>query len=1397
MLVAIKPSNKFGSIFRYIILNRKSKKIKCILKEDVNIELDKEKYFDEKFSEFQVEFVKPLPLKKEIKFIWPQIVEEVNKKFTYLNGWLSRAELQVNERNIITIKVEGKVAWKSLNDTRVKKYLINRISYYLDREIKIEIKNGDFLKSLPESKPDLNRIKKKKVNKTDKKKRGKHKSGSDTNIILGNRIRTEEITPIEEVKHEGQGVVIKGEVFNLEERVTRRGKYLYIFAVTDRSSSITCKFFIDDKSDLKSTLNNEDWVMVKGRVQFDTYSNEIVIMCNSIEKTEAEVRVDTADDKRIELHLHTKMSALDSVVDVEKVIERAAEWGHSAIAITDHGVVQAYPDAYQAGKKHNIKILYGLEAYMVDDGEPIILNPPDVSLESATFVVFDLETTGLNKFKNEIIEIGAVKVKSGKVIDEFSSFVKPGESIPNKITELTGITNEMVSRAPDIEGVIGDFLEFIDGSILVAHNADFDYGFLQVALKKTGQGDISYPVLDTLTLSRALLPDLSNHKLNTLARHLNVRLDNHHRAVEDARATSEIFINFLSNIKNEGIETVPGINRLSTKINWRELPTYHTVIFAKNKQGLKDIYRLVSESHLNYFYRKPRILKSHLIQCRKNLIIGSACEAGQLYRSIINNKPYREIIKIASFYDYLEIQPTGNNKFLVGNKVESIDELEKINYQIYKLGKKLNKPVVATCDVHFLDPEDDIYRKVLQAGQGYDEAEEQAPLYFRTTNEMLEEFSYLGKKAAREVVIENPAKISDQIEELKPLPDGLFAPEIEGANDQIRKMTYQRAHELYGDPLPSIIEERLEKELKAIIDNGYAVIYLISHKLVKKSLEDGYLVGSRGSVGSSLVATMCEITEVNPLPPHYRCPRCKQVEFVNDENTGVGADLPDKNCPHCGTRYVKDGFDIPFEVFMGFEGDKVPDIDLNFSGEYQGEIHKYTEELFGSNYVFRAGTISTIAKRTAFGFVKGYLDDNGLRLNKAEIDRLVKGCTGVKRTTGQHPGGLMVVPKAYDIHDFSPIQRPANDQETDVITTHFDYHSISGRILKLDLLGHDDPTTIRMLQDLTGVNPHDIPLDDPDTMDIFSSTDPLGVSPEEIGTVVGTLGIPEFGTSFVRQMLVDTRPTTFAELVRISGLSHGTDVWLNNAQDLIKSGKARLSEVISVRDDIMNYLIQKGLEPGKSFWIMEHVRKGKGLTEEEEQYMREHNVPDWYIESCKKIKYMFPKAHAAAYVMMAFRIAYFKVHYPEAFYTTYFTIKADDFDAHMINQGYDHIIEVKKNLEARGNDMTAKEKGILTVLEIVIEAMARGIEFLPVDLYKSDATKFKLTDKGLLPPLVSLQGLGSSAAEKIAVTRQEAPFSSVEDLVNRTRISKTVVEILEEHGSLDGLPERDQLSLFN
>ncbi|MFP4660967.1 MAG: PolC-type DNA polymerase III [Halanaerobiales bacterium] len=1405
MITTIKPGDDYSHIIKYIILDEQSRKcgIVTLIEPDniTNTEFEKVmEILQAELNDFSIEILERPTLNKELFFIWPHIITLLKEKYSYINGWLERARLNIVDNNL-TIETETNVAFKNLNNEKIKKFIEEQLHSLLGTELILKFINGNFLEEISVE-SDISKYQQP-GNSNEKKSKsgltGPSSGAQKSNIIYGSKISKNRTHLLREIQGEGEidNIVVEAMIFEFEEINTRRGNTFYVIDMTDNSYSITCKLFPRRDKELNPDFKEGNWIRVEGYVQYDKYSKEMVLMADNINAIENQSinRKDKAEEKRIELHLHTKMSAMDSVVEVKEAVARAAEWGHPAIAITDHGVAQAFPDAYWAGKKHGIKILYGIEAYMVDDGEAIIHNPGNKLITDSSFTVFDFETTGLSNKNDEIIEIGAVKLVKGDIVDTFGTFVSPEQRIPPKITEITGINNGMVTDAPVLEEIIDKFIEFIDDSVLVAHNAVFDYGFLKTALKRTGRPFLKNPVLDTLGLSRAIFPDLKNHKLNTICQHLNVDLENHHRAVDDAKATAGILINMLNQIKPQNINALRDINKLTKKIDWKNLRPYHLIILAKNKDGLRDLYKLISNSHINHFYRKPRILKSELKHIRDNLILGSACEAGQLYRSILNNQDNNEIYEIARFYDFLEVQPLGNNEFLLGSMVNSLDDLKNINRQIYNLGKRLRKPVVATCDVHFLDPDNSIYRKILQAGQGYNDLD-QAPLYFRTTEEMLEEFDYFGEDVARELVIENPRKIVDQCEEIEIIPKKLYTPTIEGADQEIRDMAFEKAVEWYGDPLPELVEKRLERELDSIIGNGYAVIYLTSQKLVKKSLDDGYLVGSRGSVGSSFAATMTGITEVNPLAPHYRCPECKYSEFITDGSVGVGADLADKDCPECGNPLKKDGFDIPFEVFLGFEGDKVPDIDLNFSGEYQSTTHKYTETLFGKDHVYRAGTISSIANRTAFGFVKGYVNDNGLTMNNAEIKRLVNGCTGVKRTTGQHPGGQIVVPGDLEIYDFTPIQKPANDMDTETLTTHFDFHSIHDNLLKLDILGHDDPTSIRMLQDLTGVSPFDIPLDDPDTMAIFSSTETLGVTEDDIGTSIGTLGIPEFGTSFVRQMLLDTKPTTFAELIRISGLSHGTDVWLNNAQELIRSDTAELAEVISVRDDIMNYLIQKGLEPGKAFWIMEKVRKGKGLTEEDEEYMSENNVPEWYIDSCNKIKYMFPKAHAAAYVMMAFRIAYFKVHYPEAFYATYFTIKAGDFDAQIIGQGYDHVIQIKTELEAKGNDLTAKEKNVLTILEIVIEAMVRGIKFANVDIYKSAVNIFKITEEGLLPPLISLQGLGESAAQSIAATREECGFTSIEDLVNRTRISKTVVEVMKEHGTLDGMPEKNQLSLF-
>ncbi len=1382
----IQPGEEYKNKIKYIIINPEKKSCKVILNKD-NKEKEVRDNFQDILPNYSVDCEIALSTKEEVNMIWPQLTKEFNEKFSYSKSWFERAKLFF-ERDKLVITLETKLAAKKMNNPKVINFIKNRIYYYLDRELSIEIKNGDFFKNDESLKKELDEQLKKKDKKRNEKRSKKNK------IIYGRKINsTKNKIKIDNINSEQQNVVTNGIVFDQEVKQIKKNLTLHTFHITNYKDSITCKAFLRNRE--KLNLKEDMEVLVRGEVQYDRYSKDLILMSDDINKIgEREKRKDKAEEKRVELHLHTKMSAMDSTVEVKDAVKQAADWGHKAIAITDHGVVQAYPDAYQAGQEHDIDIIFGLEGYLIDNGKPIVENPINELIGETEFVVFDLETTGLNPVQNEIIEIGAVKVKNGEIIDEFSSMVKPDKKIPGKITEITGIDNKMVKDAPPFQKVFNSFVEFINGCPLVAHNIEFDYSFIRKPLSEYKK-QTEVTLIDTLTLARAVLPELKNHKLATLVNYYDISLDNHHRALDDSKATALLFDELLNEDHEFDITLIKEINDLTKNIDWKKSRPYHVIVLAKNQEGLKEIYRLVSESHLNNFYRKPRILKSDLIANRENLLIGSACESGQLFNYILNNRSSNEINEVVEFYDFLEIQPLDNNEFLIPEQVEDREELKKINKRIYKLGKKHKKPVVGSGDVHFFEPKDKIYRKVLQAGQGFDDYDNQAPLYFRTTDEMLEEFDYFNDEKAHEIVIENTNKIYNMIEDIKPIPDGLYTPEIEGADETIKEMSYNKAKKLYGENLPEKIKARLQKELNSIIDNGYSVIYLIAHKLVKRSLEDGYLVGSRGSVGSSFVATMCDITEVNPLPPHYRCENCKNVELIKEEKISTGVDLSDKNCPECGHEYKKDGFDIPFEVFMGFKGDKVPDIDLNFSGEYQNTIHEVTEEYFGRDYVFRAGTISTIASRTAFGFVRNYLDDNEIDVKKAEVNRLVNGCTGIKKTTGQHPGGLMVVPKNMDIYDFTPIQHPANDQDTRVRTTHFDYHSISGKILKLDLLGHDDPTSLRMLQDLTGVDPETIPLDDPETMKIFSSTDSINVSKEDINSEVGTYGIPEFGTSFVRQMLIDTRPSTFAELVRISGLSHGTDVWLNNARDLIKDNIAKLSEVISVRDDIMNFLLQKGMEPIDAFWIMEHVRKGKGLTDEEESMMRKNNIPDWYIESCKKIKYMFPKAHAAAYVMMAYRIAYFKVHHPKAFYLTYFSTKASAFDAQIIDKGLEFVNDHLNKLNKQ-DKLTAKDKETITILEVVIEAMYRGIEFGRVDLYNSKMSTFILKDDKLVPPLVCLEGLGTSAAESIIEARKDGDFISVEDLSNRTRLSKTVIEKMKEHGTLKGLPEKNQLSLF-
>lgn len=1220
-------------------------------------------------------------------------------------------------------------------------------------------------------------------------------------------------TPVKivDTKIPGESVIVEGNIFNIEPREIKGEKYIVSFDITDKSDSTTVKFFVKRSvfdNELKDKIKKDAYLRVQGEVQFDKYAKEINIMAKAIMTAQAPPpRMDTAEEKRVELHLHTQMSSMDGVTPVKTYIKRAIEWGHKAIAITDHGVVQAFPDAMNAADKSDLKVIYGVEAYLIDDLGNAVFSPRGQNLDD-TYVVFDIETTGLSKEKEMITEIGAVKVADGKIIDRFSTFVNPQRPISAEITKLTGITDDMVKDAPTIENVLPEFLKFCEDTVLVAHNASFDTGFIRIAAERAGLGELHHTVVDTLELARALLPELNKHKLDIVCEHLGVTLNGHHRAVNDAEATAEVFIKFLDMLAEKKIFTLDEINVLASRtVNYKKLRAYHAIILVKNYTGLRNLYELVSMAHIDYFFRRPRIPKSKFMQMREGLILGSACEAGELYRALLDGEPKQRIEELVHFYDYLEIQPLGNNKFMIDSprveNIHSMEDIKNMNRKIVELGETYGKPVVATCDVHFIDPDDAAYRKIIMAAEGFPDADNQPPLYFRTTDEMLAEFDYLGEEKAREVVITNTNLIADQIEKIKPIPDETFPPKIEGADEQLRQICMDKAHSIYGDPLPPLVQERLETELNSIISNGYAVLYIIAQKLVWKSVADGYLVGSRGSVGSSFAANMAGITEVNSLPPHYVCPNCKYSDFDSDlvksyaMEEASGCDMPDMNCPKCGTLMHKDGHDIPFQTFLGFEGDKEPDIDLNFSGEYQQTAHAYTEELFGVGHVFKAGTIGTLADKTAYGFVKKYFDEREITAHNAEITRLMNGCTGVKRTTGQHPGGLMVVPSDHNIYEFCPIQRPANDVNSTVTTTHFDYHSISGRLLKLDLLGHDDPTVIRMLYDLTGVNPQTVPLGDPATMSLFESPAALGVTAEDIGCETGTLGIPEFGTKFVRGMLLDTKPKTFADLLRISGLSHGTDVWLGNAQTLIENGTITLKETISTRDSIMIYLINKGVDKKKSFKIMEKVRKGKGLTDEDIADMKAADVPDWYIESCQKIKYMFPKAHAAAYVMMAFRIAYFKINYPEAYYATYFTVRAcDDFDYSCMCKGMDVAKAAMREIHAKGMEATAKDKAKMTVLELIVEFYARGFKFLPIDLYKSDSRKFIVTEEGLIPPFNSLQGLGTNAAQSIVDGRAAGEFHTIEELKERTSLGRSLIDLLKENGVLNGIPETNQLSLF-
>lgn len=1242
------------------------------------------------------------------------------------------------------------------------------------------------------------------------------KKSMNPDVIYG-RDFEEESMEIEKIDGPIGEVVIRGKILSVDTREIRNEKTIIIFSVTDFTDTIVLKIFArnDDVPELLKEISGGKFVRVKGVATIDKFDSELTIgSIVGIKKCAdfTTVRMDTSVEKRVELHCHTKMSDMDGVSDVKDIVKRAMKWGHKAIAITDHGDVQAFPDAnHTVPSDSDFKVIYGVEAYLVDDLKGMVTDSQNQDLD-ADYVVFDLETTGFSPETNRIIEIGAVKVQNGKIVDKFSTFVNPQVPIPFRIEQLTSINDSMVIDAPVIADILPEFMKFCEGCVMVAHNADFDISFIK---KNCQRLDIPCKptIVDTVALARVLLPNLNRFKLDTVAKALGVSLENHHRAVDDAGCTAEIFVKFIEMLRERGMSTLDEVNAMGTSSvqNVQKMPTYHAIILATCDQGRTNLYKLISLAHIKYYHRRPRIPKSEFIRYRDGLLIGSACEAGELYRAILNGRPEEEISRLVNFYDYLEIQPLGNNAFLVRDEdspVASNDDLIEINKKIVRLGEQFHKPVVATCDVHFLDPEDEIYRRIIMAGQGFKDADEQAPLFLRTTEEMLKEFAYLGSEKAEEVVITNTNRIADMCEKISPVRPDKCPPVIENSDQMLRDICYNKAHKMYGDPLPEIVQERLDRELNSIISNGYAVMYIIAQKLVWKSNEDGYLVGSRGSVGSSFVATMSGITEVNPLHAHYLCKHCQYSDFDSDLVKSFsgrsGCDMPDKLCPRCGKPLSKEGFDIPFETFLGFKGNKEPDIDLNFSGEYQSKAHKYTEVIFGEGQTFKAGTIGTLADKTAFGYVKNYYEERGVHKRNCEIDRIVLGCVGVRRTTGQHPGGIVVLPMGEQIYTFTPVQHPANDMTVDITTTHFDYHSIDHNLLKLDILGHDDPTMIRMLQDLTGVDPTQIPLDDKAVMSLFQDTSALGITPDDlVNCQLGALGIPEFGTDFAMGMLIDTQPKEFSDLVRIAGLSHGTDVWLGNAQTLIQEKKATISTAICTRDDIMIYLIGMGLDSEESFKIMENVRKGivaKGKCDkwpEWKQDMIDHNVPDWYIWSCEKIKYMFPKAHAAAYVMMAWRIAYCKVFYPLAYYAAYFSIRATAFSYELMCQGKEKLEGYMHEYEKRKDELSKKEQDTYKDMRLVQEMYARGFEFLPLDIYKSEPHHFQIVDGKLLPALNTIDGLGDNAAVAIAEAAKDGIFLSKDDFRERTKVSKTTIELMSDLGLFGDMPESNQLSLFD
>jgi len=1318
---------------------------------------------------------------------------DILDKFNFCTGFSRMIYNQFGERVKVVLDGDTSVSAEQYDEMieRLEADLPDYSSQFIPDKTPDEIKTEEMKSVIPTATLDVTAL-------------DKDFDAESAEIVKGRAIREKPISICEAVQHLGEKVVVVGDVFASELKEVRNEKTVVNYDITDYSGSLKIKIFAknEEVEEMKlGSIKSGATLLVSGKLDYDSYARDIVISANSLIKVKRIPKMDNYPEKRVELHCHSNMSAMDAVTDPVTLINRAASWGHQAMAITDHGNVQAFPDCMYNMPK-NFKVIYGMEAYVVNDIERdmVVYGEDDRSFDDE-IIIFDVETTGLSFHNDRLTEIGAVKLKNLQVVDSFNTKVNPGFHIPERITELTGISDADVANAPDEAEALRMFMEFCgDKPVLVAHNARYDTNMINQVCRRQSI-DFEYTWVDTLIMCQSMLPEMGRHKLNLVAKQLKLGKFDHHRASDDALMLAKIYIELVGRLKSEReFKSVQQLNILVDEIATKKLKSYHFIILVRNQAGLKNLYRLVSLSNLEYFYKKPLIPKSKLIEHREGLIYGSACEAGEIFQAMLDIRDQDYIDNLAKFYDYLEIQPIGNNAFMVREgKAKDDEDLRDFNRFIVNMGDRLGIPTCATCDVHFIDPKDAIYRKIILASMGFNDAEEQAPLYLRTTEEMMAEFAYLGEDKAKEVVITNTNAIADQIEVVRPIPKGTFTPTIEGAEEELVKITHDKAHEIYGDPLPELVDKRLDRELSSIIKHGFSVLYIIAQKLVWNSVENGYLVGSRGSVGSSFVASMAGISEVNPLPPHYVCPNCKHSEFLLDGVYGSGFDLPPKKCPDCGKDMNRDGHDIPFETFLGFDGDKAPDIDLNFSDEYQFWAHRYTEKLFGKSNVFKAGTISVVAEKTAYGYVKKYCEENGITLNNAEMGRLAIGCTGIKRTTGQHPGGMVVVPSDYDVYDFTPVQHPADTADSEIITTHFTFNSLHDTILKLDELGHVVPTLYKHLEDLTGIKIKDVPTSDPDVIRMCTNCDVLGVTPEDIYCKTGSLGIPEMGTGFTIQMLLDAKPTKFSDFLQISGLSHGTDVWLGNAKDLIDNGVCTISDVIGTRDSIMTYLLYKGVEPKMAFQIMEWTRKGKApkqFTPEIIQMLRDHNVPEWYIESCLKIKYMFPKAHAAAYVIAAIKLGWFKLHMPLEYYATYFSVRGEDFDAELAVKGIGAVRAKIEEIKALGNDKTNKDSALYDILLITNEMMSRGYEFLPIDLFKSHATDYLVEDGKLRIPFSAMSGVGDNAAKGIYEAVQKGGFMSIEEFQSESGASKTTIDLLKSIGAFGDLPESTQMSFF-